>query len=163
LPSGNSAAAELFLRLSLLGGDAELERAGTSALLLVRDAMDRAPTGFGHALSALDLSLGPSRQVAIVGDTDDAATAALIEEVVAKRYLPNVVLAAGAPGGLGAERVALLRGRSAVGGVPTAYVCEGFACRLPVTSPEDLASQLEGVAGAVGGVAEGAGVAGTGP
>jgi uncharacterized protein len=145
MPSGNSAAAELFLRLSLLGGDSELERAATSALLLVRDAMDRAPSGFGHALCALDLSVGPSREVAIVGDPGDEATRALVDEVVAKRYLPNVVLAVGAPADRRAERVPLLRARPAVDGRATAYVCEGFACRLPVTRPEDLASQLMGV------------------
>ena len=29
-----------------------------------------------------------------------------------------------------------------IGGVPTAYVCEGYVCDLPVTTPSDLASQL---------------------
>jgi uncharacterized protein YyaL (SSP411 family) len=27
-------------------------------------------------------------------------------------------------------------------GKPTAYLCQGFACRLPTTSPEELARQL---------------------
>jgi uncharacterized protein YyaL (SSP411 family) len=27
-------------------------------------------------------------------------------------------------------------------GKPTAYVCEGFVCNLPVTRPEELAGQL---------------------
>jgi uncharacterized protein YyaL (SSP411 family) len=40
--------------------------------------------------------------------------------------------------------VALLRDRIAIDGVPTAYVCEGFACRLPVTSPSELDAQLTG-------------------
>jgi uncharacterized protein YyaL (SSP411 family) len=28
-------------------------------------------------------------------------------------------------------------------GKPTAYLCRGFACRLPTTSPEELAHQLD--------------------
>jgi uncharacterized protein YyaL (SSP411 family) len=45
-PSGNSVAAEMFLRLASFTGDAEVERAGLSALRLIRDAMAGAPTGF---------------------------------------------------------------------------------------------------------------------
>jgi len=28
-------------------------------------------------------------------------------------------------------------------GQPTAYVCEGFVCNLPVTQPEELSHQLQ--------------------
>jgi uncharacterized protein YyaL (SSP411 family) len=144
VPSGNSAAADVLLRLSLLTGDAELERAGLSAIRLIRDVLGRAPTGFGHALCALDLSLGPSNEVAIVGPPDDPATRALLGEVVATRFLPNTVVAVGAPGDREqADAVPLLRDRPLVDGSPTAYVCRRFACKLPVTEPADLARSLE--------------------
>ena len=58
-PSGNSVAADVLLRLALLTGDAAYEHAGLSALRLIRDAMAGAPTGFGQALCALDLYVGP--------------------------------------------------------------------------------------------------------
>ncbi len=67
-PSGNSVAADVLLRLALFTGDAGYEHAGVSALRLIRDAMAGAPTGFGHALCALDLYVGPSNEVAIIGD-----------------------------------------------------------------------------------------------
>ncbi len=69
-PSGNSVAAEMLLRLASFTGDAEYERAGLSALRLIRDAMAGAPTGFGQALCALDRYLGPSNEIAIIGDPD---------------------------------------------------------------------------------------------
>jgi uncharacterized protein len=143
VPSGNSAAADVLQRMALLTGDRELEASGVSALRLVRDVLGRAPAGFGHALSALDLYLGPSREVAIVGSMQEPATRALAEEVLAARFLPNTVLAIGEPGDERAARaVALLRDRSQVDGLATAYVCQRFACRLPVTTADELAEQL---------------------
>src|ERR671930_2811891 len=54
-PSGNSMAAFVLLRLARVYGDDDLERRATSVFRLVRDTLTRAPTAFGHALSALDL------------------------------------------------------------------------------------------------------------
>jgi len=143
VPSGNSAAAEAFQRLSLLTGGSDDERAAEGAMRLVRDAMMEAPTGFGTALCALDLYVGPAREIAIVGDAEDDATRALVREVTAERYLPNAVLAVASPDDAASlEAVGLLAGRVAVDGRPTAYVCEGFACKVPATTPEPLAAQL---------------------
>jgi hypothetical protein len=38
--------------------------------------------------------------------------------------------------------VPLLADRAALDGKATAYVCEHFACQMPVTEPEELAAQL---------------------
>jgi hypothetical protein len=146
VPSGNSVAAEVLMRLSLLTGDAGYEAAALSALRLVRDAMVGAPTGFGQALCALDLYVGPAREVAIVGDPTAAGTRTLVEEITGRVFRPNVVLAVGQPGDEHAQQtVALLRDREASDGAATAYVCEGFVCRLPVTRADELRAQLNTV------------------
>jgi uncharacterized protein YyaL (SSP411 family) len=143
VPSGNSAAAETLQRLSLLTGEATYERAAVNALRLVRDPMAEAPTGFGAALGALDLYLGPSYEIAIVGDPGAEGTQALIAEATSSRYLPNAVVALAAPDDAASRgAVALLRGRTVIDGLPTAYVCQRFVCNLPVTTPEALAAQL---------------------
>jgi uncharacterized protein YyaL (SSP411 family) len=141
-PSGNSVAAEVLRRLALLTGERAYEEAATSALRLVAGAMSRAPSGFGHALCALDLYLGPSREVAVVGDPRDGATRALAEEVTVARFRPNVVLAVGTAEG-STDAVPLLRDRAMVDGRPAAYVCERFACRLPVTDRGALRTELD--------------------
>jgi uncharacterized protein len=41
-----------------------------------------------------------------------------------------------------ASPVPLLTGRDPVRGLPTAFVCQHFTCRLPVTEPEALREQL---------------------
>jgi len=143
VPGGNSAAAELLLRLALFTGEARYEQAGVGALQLVRTAMARAPAGFGRALNALDLHLGPAREVAIVGDRDDPATRALVDAVISERWLPNAAIAVADPEDAEAhEAVPLLRDRLPVDGRPAAYVCEGFVCALPVTHVDALLAQL---------------------
>jgi uncharacterized protein YyaL (SSP411 family) len=143
-PSGNSVAAEVLLRLALLTGDAGYEHAGLAGLRLIRDAMAEAPTGFGQALCALDLYLGPSHEVAIIGDLAAADTHALTAEVTSSVYRPNVVLAVAAPDDeRAAETVPLLRDREMHEGRATAYVCERFTCKLPVTDVEALQEQLD--------------------
>jgi uncharacterized protein YyaL (SSP411 family) len=139
LPSGNSAAATVLQRLAMLTGGVEYERAGVGALRVVGDLMVKAPTVLGQALSALDLSAGTSREVAIVGEPGAKDTNRLVREVHG-RYLPNVVVAVGAPGV--DPIIPLLADRPGIDGRATAYVCEGFACRMPVTDPAALAAQL---------------------
>ena len=142
-PGGNSAAADVLLRIAHLTGDPEDERAAVSALRLVRQAMAAAPTGFGQALSALDLYVSGAREIAVIGDPSAPATRALTDEVTVKRFLPNHVLAVADPeDGVSRQTVPLLKDRVAIDGLPTAYVCERFSCKLPVTDPAALLDQL---------------------
>ena len=141
IPSGNSLAAELLLRLAVLVDNADYRREATRILLTMREAMSSQPTGFGRMLCALDTLLAPSREVAIVGDPADPATQALLAEV-RRRYLPDTVVALKRPDQ--ESMLPLLAGRSLVEGRPAAYVCQNYACKLPVTDPAALAAQLEG-------------------
>ena len=145
VPSGNSLAADVLLRLGHLTGETGYENAGVGALRLVRDQAAGAPSGFGHALGALDAYLSPVKEVAIVGHPGSAETRALVAEVTTNRFLPNHVLAVSSPGDdASTERVALLRDRPQRDGHATAYVCERFQCRFPVTTPAELVEQLGG-------------------
>jgi uncharacterized protein YyaL (SSP411 family) len=147
-PSGNSVAAELLLRLSVLAEREDYRRKAVTVFRLVRDASERHPSAFGRLLSALDFHLASPKEIVIVGDANDAATRALAREVWG-RYLPNKVVAQTAGGEAeGAEIVPLLRERSMIGGRPTAYVCENYACLRPVSDPAELAAQLDARASA---------------
>jgi uncharacterized protein len=137
VPSGNSVAAMVLQRLALFTGEAGYESAASSALKSVRDLMPKVPTMFGQALSALDLYLSRSKEVAIVGDPAHEDTRALVAEVQ-RKFRPNVVLAVGSA----KDGVPLLAERIMKNGNATAYVCERFACQMPVTEPEALAAQL---------------------
>jgi uncharacterized protein YyaL (SSP411 family) len=135
IPSGSSAAAVGLLRLAALTGEQRYAEAAVSHLRLVHELLGRHPQAFAYALVALDLHVGPEREVALAGDGADVAALAA---VVRERLRPGVVLA-GPPG----EGVPLMEGREAVAGRAAAYVCEGFACRMPVAEPEALRELLE--------------------
>ncbi len=143
VPSGNSLAAELFLRLAvLLDRPAYVEHA-TGIMALMADALSEQPIAFGRLLCATDLYLNPGVEVAIIGDPAAADTRALLAEV-RRRFLPNSVLALAAPGDEAAAAfVPLLAGRGLVDGKAAAYVCRHYACRLPVTEADALREQLE--------------------
>ena len=142
VPAGSSVAADVLQRLGRLTGEQAWERAGLDALRPVLGVVGRAPTGFGHALGAIDFALSRVREVAIVGRPGADDTAALLAEVW-RTYQPNRVIAMAAPGDAdAAAEVPLLAERTALGGRATAYVCEHFVCQLPVTDPRELAAQL---------------------
>ena len=137
-PAGGSAAAFGLLRLARLSGEAAYEEQALEVLRVPAAIVGRHPTGFGHALQALDFHAARVREVAVVGA--GAGYEALLR-VVREPYRPHLVLAGGP--GEGAEApIPLLRDRPLVDGRAAAYVCEGFVCRAPVTSPEALAAAL---------------------
>ncbi|HMQ30271.1 MAG TPA: thioredoxin domain-containing protein [Chloroflexaceae bacterium] len=141
-PSGNSVAAEALLRLAALTGR-ELYRERAEAILAgAAPLMARFPAGFGRMLCAADLASARVAELALVGEPGAPDTAALLEAAL-HPYRPHLVVARAAPGdAAGPALTPLLRDRPALEGRATAYVCEGFVCRLPVTAPADLAEQL---------------------
>jgi uncharacterized protein YyaL (SSP411 family) len=66
----------------------------------------------------------------------------VLRRAVFGRVVPaSVTITAAA--GVGAERSPLLEARTMVDGRATAYVCEHYACRQPVTNAEALREQLD--------------------
>ncbi len=138
IPSGNSAAALALLRLAAFTGEYEYEQSALGVLRLLHEPATRHPQGFGHLLQALQFHFSPRREVALVGDRVEP-----LARVVRSALRPGLVTAGMKPGDEEAQqRVPLLAGREPVNGVAAAYVCERFACRLPVTEPDELERSL---------------------
>ncbi|MEX2446476.1 MAG: thioredoxin domain-containing protein [Dehalococcoidia bacterium] len=133
-PSGNGAMALLATWLGRYTERGEWEALGTEVLALVSGQLERAPTGFGAALQALELMLAPRREVAIVGAPEARAP---FERELARRFLPSTLIAP-APNGGG---LPVLEGRDVDAGA-VAYVCEDMVCDLPARTVEALRGQL---------------------
>jgi uncharacterized protein YyaL (SSP411 family) len=153
IPSGNSSAALGLLRLAALTGERRYAQWAEGVFALFGKPAVEHPDAFAHLLRALDLHISPSREVALVriqrtlkigpykGANSADAENGLSElaAVVRERFRPRLVLAGGPEG---SEEPALLAGRTSIDGQPTAYVCENFACQLPVTGAEELRGLL---------------------
>ena len=124
--------------MAMFTGEGRYEEVAASALRLIEGVATSAPTGFGHALCALDLSLGPSHEVAVIGDPQADGTQRLLDRLVRDAWRPNCVLAVASPEDADEATVALLAGRRQLDGKPTAYVCHRFVCQLPVTTVAEL-------------------------
>ncbi len=142
-PSENSLAAGALLRLAALTGEARPEELASEIVVAVAPIATRHPVGFGELLQAVERMVLPPLEIAIVGSADDPGRAALRAEVT-RRLLPSAVLLTsdGSPGTAAASP--LLEGRVAVGGGATAYVCERFSCRAPLSDPDALRAELDG-------------------
>src|ERR687895_199050 len=128
IPSGNASAAYGLLRLAALTGEHSYEGRAVSVLRLLHELATKHPQAFGHLLQAMDFHLAPVKEVALVGDDLHP-----LVRVVRGEFRPHLVVAGGAPDG-----VPLLQDRPPVDGRAAAYVCERFACKAPVTEPEEL-------------------------
>jgi uncharacterized protein YyaL (SSP411 family) len=143
IPSGNSAASYGLLRLAALTGEHDYERSAAGVFRLFHPALGRHPQAVAHMLRALDFHLSPVKEVALIGPPGGTLAEQVgdLARVVREAFRPHVVLAAGLEG---AERPELLQQRTALDGAPAAYVCERFACRAPVSEPDELAAALGG-------------------
>ena len=134
-PSGNSSAAHGLLRLAALSGNADYEERAAGVLRLLSEPARGHPQALAYVLSALDVYLAPSREVALIAPATDPDATAAMATAFRARYRPHAVLAGGVEGAAVPE---LLAGRPALDGGPAAYVCERFACQAPVGSAEEL-------------------------
>ena len=137
-PSGASTLAGALLTASALAGSTEHRAAAEAALNRAGLLPTRIPRAAGHWLTVAEaLALGPL-QVAVVGADDDPGRVELL--ATARARVPGgAVVLAGEPDGSGEG---LLAGRTQVDDRAAAYVCRGFVCDRPVTSPEELAELL---------------------
>ena len=139
-PSGASALANALVTASVLVGADRSARYREAAEQAVRRAgrlAATAPRFAGHWLTAAEALLAGPVQVAIAGPASTERD--LLRAVAARRAHGGAVVLAAEPD---AHGVPLLADRPLVDGKAAAYVCHGYLCDRPVTSPDELVSAL---------------------
>jgi uncharacterized protein YyaL (SSP411 family) len=95
------------------------------------DQIHQAPPAFTQYLCALDFSIGPSREVVVVGG-GNGNSGLEMARALQKPYQPNKVLLlkdGDSLTGLSPFTEQL----ASMDGSPTAYICVNYACELPTT------------------------------
>ena len=136
-PSGNSAAADLLLKLAKLTGDEKYERFATTLLRLVAAQIKRYPQAFGRVLSTMEFYLNRTKEIVIIGEKGNE-----LEREIWREFSPDKIVILSHETNKDYNFVPFLQDKNMIDNQPTAFVCENFTCQKPVTNVEDLRAQL---------------------
>ena len=134
-PSGQALAAHALLRGGLWLGDASMYERGVAVLRTHHALLRDGPTAVPTLVTALQFHLGGPREIVVVGAPEDPRTQALL---AAARQRPGPAVVALLHDGNRQALAALspvFVGKTALDGVPAAYVCRAGRCERPVTDP----------------------------
>ncbi len=143
MPSGNAVAAMNGLRLFYYTGDQHYFDRAEQTLRLFRNQMDQNAYGSTAMLCALDFYLAKPKEIVLVGRKTDPGMQDLLRQIQG-RYVPNkTLMIVDGTEGVGLQNVPVVaRGKTALNGKPTAYVCHNFTCSQPVTEWAGLETLL---------------------
>ena len=139
-PSGNAMAATALLRLGKLTGRADYLEAAAGVLRLGAPVVERFVLAGAQLAMALDLYLGPTSEIVMLGGKDEAETSRALRSL-RTRFVPHCVVACrpgttSSPGSPHLEP--LFAGKVPAADAPTVYVCENFTCQAPVSGAEAI-------------------------
>ena len=137
-PAANSVATLVLLKLAHLTGNRDYGRHAEQILQHMSQSLQQIPAIFSYQLCALDWHLGPVREFVLVAQEKNQEE---FQKAIHARFLPNKVVA-GKTAGTESD-LPLLQGRDSVANKPTAYICENFSCKQPITNHRELVRELD--------------------
>jgi uncharacterized protein YyaL (SSP411 family) len=145
-PAGNSVMLLNLLRLGELTGDERFQTRADATLRAFAPTLADDPIAMPHLLSGLDFRLDRPKEIVIITPHDHGEAAPFLSRLN-EHFVPNRVVAVATERERDrlAELVPLVAEKVAVGGQPTAYVCERRVCSLPTSDPDVFATQIEQV------------------
>ena len=145
IPSGNSVAALVLVRLGQLTMDKALQQQTQRLFETFSGHVSQTPSAFPQLLIALDRWLGPSQEIVVAGDPTASDTRQMLR-LVHQRFLPRAALVLH-PADQAAKDVETLipfiTQQRPLDGRATAYVCQNYVCNLPTSDLTTLTSLLD--------------------
>ncbi|WP_312644027.1 thioredoxin domain-containing protein [Hydrogenoanaerobacterium sp.] len=142
IPSGNSVAAYVLIRLAKLTGKPQLEELAHRQLKFLAGSMEHYPAGYSFALMAMISALYTTKEIVCV--TENSEDVQKLQGILRSRFLPNtVVLVKDLTGdGKTEQLVELIENYRLKDGKTAYYICENNACTPPFTNLDELAKRL---------------------
>ena len=142
IPSGNSVAAMNFIRLSRLTGNSELEEFAQRQFKAFIATVANAPYAYSFYMSSLLYSAVKTKEVIITGDSEDEKTKEMIKCVQSTpNPFINSILYTDKYGEL-KNIITYIENYKTIDDKATAYVCEGFSCKPPITDASLLGASI---------------------
>ena len=138
VPSGNSLAACLFVRLGKLTGRTHYLEAAEAILMAGANMMQDSPSAVGQLLLALDSFQGPFHEIVVLGDRTQADVADVLRDLDS-RFLPRSVVVSADPNQQEtSQSLAPLLNDKTASDVPTVYLCQDFSCQQPQVGKDQI-------------------------
>jgi len=146
VPSGNSIAGIVMIRMSRMFADMELDEKVQQLIRSNAKALTEHPMAYPQLLIALDFAFGPSFEVVIAGPQRSKEFKELLG-IIRSGFRPRQVLLHHPEGkeGKRIEKLAFyIESQSVMDGKPAVYVCENHLCKFPTSDPAKLEELLGG-------------------
>jgi uncharacterized protein YyaL (SSP411 family) len=137
VPSGNSLATMLCLRLHAFTEEERYSQVAERVLRLYRGSMEENPFAHAYLLAALDFHVRQPREVVVVAKGGREGAADLLEPLE-RTYQANRVVVCYDPASPPLKLPPFARDKPLVDSRPTAYVCHRSSCSPPVSDWQGL-------------------------
>jgi uncharacterized protein YyaL (SSP411 family) len=148
IPSGNSVAAMVLLKLGKLTTNQHFTELGGKVLETFSPQLERSPAYSSAMLRALDFRLGPTQEIVIAGNADEPDVKQMLR-LIHGTFLPNAVVLLHEPAKADSalyDAVPFIKNQVAIDGRATVYVCENYVCKEPAKNVAELEKLLAGKA-----------------
>lgn len=144
LPSGNSAAMLNLLRLSHITGNVELEEIAVKIGRAFYSDISNSPSAYTQLMTGLIFLFGHPCEIVIAGKSSDPDAISMLK-AVNKKYLPNKIVLFRPTEQINNDIThiaSFTKDQIGIHGKTTAYVCQNYRCKEPVTDINKLMEML---------------------
>ncbi len=145
IPSGNSVALLVLIKLSKITGRSDLNELTYKLVETFSGTVSKHPSAYTFFLSAFDFLIGPSFEIIIVGKSSDDISK--IQKLLNSKFIPNKILLY-KPTDREDEInliAPFLTHYKEIDGKTTIYICTNYECKQPVTSVEEMMRLIDEV------------------